>query len=97
MICLITKQLRSPVIDLGCGNGPLTDHIADRGYMVTEIDDSEEMLQLAKKEHPELNFIKGNGFCFHLAEKADIVFQMRSSTGLVERISKLCCQISITA
>ena len=74
VIGLITKQLGSHVIDLGCGNGSLTSHIAERGYAVTGIDDSEEMLRLAKKEHPDLSFIRGNAVTFHLDEKADVVF-----------------------
>ena len=40
VIGLITKQLGSRVIDLGCGNGSLTAHLADRGYLATGIDDS---------------------------------------------------------
>ena len=47
VIGLITKQPGSRVIDLGCGNGSLTAHLADRGYLATGIDDSEEMLRLA--------------------------------------------------
>ena len=74
VINLITKPPGNHVIDLGCGNGSLTDKIARRGYIVTGIDDSEEMLQLARKEHPDLSFIRGNAVSFHLEEKADIVF-----------------------
>ena len=71
---LITKPPGSHVIDLGCGNGSLTAHIADRGYIVTGIDDSEEMLRSARKEHPDLNFIQENAVSFHLEKKADVVF-----------------------
>lgn len=74
VIGLITKQPGSRVIDLGCGNGSLTAHIAERGYAVTGIDDSEEMLRLAQQEHPDLSFIRGNAVTFHLDEKADVVF-----------------------
>ena len=52
VISLITKQLGSSVVDLGCGNGSITEKIANKGYIVTGIDDSEEMLLLARKEHP---------------------------------------------
>lgn len=74
VVSLITKQPGSRVIDLGCGNGSLTDKIARRGYLVTGIDDSNEMLRLAQEEHPDLNFIRGNAVTFHLDEKADVVF-----------------------
>lgn len=71
---LITKPSGSHVIDLGCGNGSLTAHIADRGYIVTGVDDSEEMLRSARKEHPDLSFIRENAVSFHLEKKADVVF-----------------------
>lgn len=74
VIGLITKQPGSRVIDLGCGNGSLTAHLADRGYLATGIDDSEEMLRLAQKEHPSLPFIRGNAVRFRLDEKADVIF-----------------------
>ncbi len=74
MVSLITKQPGSRVIDLGCGNGSLTEKNARRGYLVTGIDDSEEMLRLAQKEHPGLKFLRGNAVTFHLKEQADVVF-----------------------
>ena len=74
VIDLITKQPESRVIDLGCGNGSLTAHIAERGYIVTGIDDSEEMLRLARKEHPDLSFLQGNAVSFHLEKGVDVIF-----------------------
>lgn len=74
VISLITKQPGSSVADLGCGNGSLTEKIAARGYAVTGIDDSEEMLLLAEKEHPGQRFIRGNAVTFRLDEKVDVIF-----------------------
>lgn len=74
VVDLITKPAGSSVIDLGCGTGSLTDLLADRGYAVTGIDDSEEMLQLAGKEHPNRRFLRGNAVTFRLEEKADVIF-----------------------
>lgn len=62
------------MVDLGCGNGALTDMISDRGYTVIGIDDSEEMIQLAKKEYPNYKFMRGNAINFNLDEKADVIF-----------------------
>lgn len=39
----------SRVIDLGCGNGALTEKLAQMGYQVLGIDDSEEMIQTARR------------------------------------------------
>lgn len=74
VISLITKQPGGSVIDLGCGNGSLTKKLADKGYIVTGIDDSEEMLLLARKEHPEQRFMNGNAVTFSLDEKVDVIF-----------------------
>lgn len=60
VINLITKDKGSRVIDLGCGNGMLTDKLAEKGYDVTGIDDSVDMLELARKEYPDYTFVKGN-------------------------------------
>ena len=49
VINLKTKDKGSRVIDLGCGNGMLTDKLAEKGYHETGIDDSDDMLELARK------------------------------------------------
>lgn len=74
VINLITKDKGSRVIDLGCGNGMLTDRLAEKGYDVTGIDDSVDMLELVRKEYPDYTFVKGNAVDFRLNEKADVIF-----------------------
>jgi trans-aconitate methyltransferase len=76
VINLITKEKGSRVIDLGCGNGMLTDKLAEKGYDVTGIDDSVDMLELARKEYPDYNFVKGNAIDFNLDKKADVIFSI---------------------
>ena len=39
---------RNVVVDLGCGTGALTELLADMGYDMNGIDNSEEMLQIAR-------------------------------------------------
>lgn len=96
MISLITKQPGSSVVDLGCSNDPLTGKIAGKGYIVIGINDSEEMLLLAKKEYPKQRFIRGNAVNFRLNENVDEIFQMPFFTGLMKKASRLCCQIFVT-
>lgn len=62
------------VIDLGCGNGALTEQLAQRGYQVTGLDASPEMLAVAKRLHPELTFRPGNALDFMLEEPAEAIF-----------------------
>ena len=64
----------SRVIDLGCGNGALTEQLAARGYDVTGVDSSAEMLELAREGHQELKFLPGNALDFTLDEPVDAVF-----------------------
>ena len=71
---LLTVPSGSRVIDLGCGNGTLTKALADKGYAVTGVDASEDMIALAKKEYPALTFIQGDALSFTLNEKADAIF-----------------------
>ncbi|MCI8513976.1 MAG: methyltransferase domain-containing protein [Lachnospiraceae bacterium] len=61
-------------LDLGCGNGALTGKLADQRLLVTGLDDSSEMLEIAKKNYPGLAFVKGSAVDFALDEPQDIVF-----------------------
>ena len=71
---LITKKPGTMVIDLGCGNGTLTNILKEKGYAVVGVDQSSEMLELAKKAYPDLNFICSNALTFNVGSKADVVF-----------------------
>ena len=71
---LLTVSKGSRVIDLGCGNGTLSEKLAERGYQVIGIDDSETMIELAKKKHPDITFRKENALSFRLDEPTDAVF-----------------------
>lgn len=71
---LLTVDKGSRVVDLGCGNGALTEQLAARGYDVLGVDASPEMLALAKQGHPELHFQAGNALDFELDAPADAIF-----------------------
>lgn len=44
------------VLDLCCGSGHVTKELVRRGYLVTGVDNSAELIALAKKELPETDF-----------------------------------------
>ena len=46
---LITGDTKQFVVDLGCGNGVLTQKLSERGFRVLGIDDSSEMLAIARQ------------------------------------------------
>lgn len=71
---LISGPAGQFVVDLGCGNGTLTAELAAKGYRVLGIDDSAEMLALARQQHPDIEFCRGNAVSFELEHKADVIF-----------------------
>ncbi|MEO7313112.1 MAG: methyltransferase domain-containing protein [Chitinophagaceae bacterium] len=62
------------VLDLGCGTGYLTQAIADRGAIVTGIDNSVDMILKAKATFPELEFKVQSATDFYYDEPFDAVF-----------------------
>ena len=62
------------VLDLGCGTGYLTNLIASAGAVVTGIDKSQEMIEKAKNNYPELDFRVEDATDFSFDEKFDSVF-----------------------
>jgi cyclopropane fatty-acyl-phospholipid synthase-like methyltransferase len=58
------------VLDLGCGSGtPLTRYLLDRGYRVTGVDSSPELLRLARTSCPEAQFLAGDMTSVELADR----------------------------
>lgn len=48
-----TWVLPSKTLDLGCGNGYYADYLSKKGFKVTGIDISKEIINLAKESYPE--------------------------------------------
>lgn len=71
---LVDAEPGSLVVDLGCGNGALSEKLREKGYRVLGVDASEDMLATARKLHPELTFLYGDATEFELSEKADVIF-----------------------
>ena len=62
------------VLDLGCGNGALSSSLMEKGFQVTGIDASSEMLEIARRNHPGIEFVQADATCFSLPEPVDAVF-----------------------
>ena len=58
------------VLDLGCGTGnPIAKYIVQHGFRVIGIDQSEKMLEIAKKVVPEAKFIHSDMVDMEFADK----------------------------
>ena len=71
---LIDADINSMLLDLGCGNGALTKTLQDKGYIVKGIDASKELLDIARKNYPGIEFIQADATNFSLQEPVDVVF-----------------------
>lgn len=74
VIELIDDNENSTLLDLGCGNGALSKILHDKGYNVKGIDASKELLDIARKNYPDIEFIEADATNFFLQEPVDIVF-----------------------
>ena len=49
------------VLDLGCGTGePVARYLAERGFRVVGVDESERMLEIARRVVPAAEFVRGD-------------------------------------
>lgn len=71
---LIDADKGSSVLDLGCGNGALTKALQEKGYVVKGLDASNELLSVARKNYPAIEFVQGDAAAFTLSEPIDVVF-----------------------
>lgn len=77
----LIERKNGKVLDLGCGNGALTKVLHDKGYDVIGADASDDMLGVARKNNPDLTFVKADATDFVLPEKVDVVFSNAVFTG----------------
>lgn len=64
---------QSRVLDLCCGTGQIAAALSRKGFDVTGLDNSAEMLAFAKENAPKAKFIKGDARDFKFKQKFDAV------------------------
>ncbi|MGN1202756.1 MAG: class I SAM-dependent methyltransferase [Eubacterium sp.] len=74
LIDFLTVPKGSFVVDLGCGNGALTQKLQEKGFQTLGIDASASMLEKASETYPMLDFRLDDACNFKLKEKADAIF-----------------------
>jgi SAM-dependent methyltransferase len=62
---------RARMLDLCCGDGRVSQQLAKRGFTVTGIDGSEQMLTFAKQRSPKIEFLLKDARNFHLPAEYD--------------------------
>jgi SAM-dependent methyltransferase len=85
------------ILDLGCGTGLHDIVLKQRGYKVTGLDLSKQMIDLAANRGDGMRFVVGDMSDFNLDEKFDVIICMFSSLGYVVEDEKLksffkCCR-----
>ena len=71
---LLTVEKGGKVMDLGCGTGALIPTLVNKGYEVTGVDASDNMLEIARKNNPDVEFIKKDASKLDFCNQFDGVF-----------------------
>jgi trans-aconitate 2-methyltransferase len=71
---LLAPQPGERILDLGCGTGHLTQKIADAGAQVIGMDKAESMVEQARQNYPELQFLVADATNFTFDEPFDAIF-----------------------
>ncbi|UCH27585.1 MAG: methyltransferase domain-containing protein [Trueperaceae bacterium] len=66
-------------LDLGCGTGNGTFPMVVRGFEVSGLDASAEMLQVAREKLPHVKFYQGDFTCFTLPERFSVIYSVFDS------------------
>ncbi len=79
------------VLDLCCGSGDLTRTLCERGYQVTGIDGSREMLSYARRQAPEAEFRQDDARTFSVSRRFDAVLSTFDSLNHILTVEELDC------
>lgn len=81
LVTQFKKYKVTTVIDLGCGTGTHAKLLANKGYLITGIDNSREMLSVAKRNNQSNgnHFVFGNMRHFCLPAKQDACYSIFST------------------
>jgi trans-aconitate methyltransferase len=62
------------ILDLGCGTGDLTEEIFQKGARVIGVDNSAEMIQVAKTKFPSIEFLQADARIMNFDVRFDAIF-----------------------
>ncbi len=82
------KSEGNDLLDAACGTGSHIQHLR-QNYMVTGMDLNREMLEIAKKKNPEIEFFQADMESFNLGKKFDVITCLFSSISYVKTYANL--------
>jgi SAM-dependent methyltransferase len=88
-LVLDTLPAGGRVLDLACGTGQLAGLLAERGFRVTGIDSSSEMLALARSNAPGVEFVLADARMFVLTERFDAAVSVYDSLNHILSVGEL--------
>jgi SAM-dependent methyltransferase len=77
------------VLDLCCGTGRLAASLSERGFDVTGLDNSAQMLAVAQMHAPDARFVEGDARSFTLQEPVDLVLSTFDSVNHFASLDEL--------
>jgi SAM-dependent methyltransferase len=93
---IIEENLRSDgrrLLDVACGTGGHIAYLKER-FQVEGLDISQEFLEIARREHPDVPFHHADMMAFDLADEFDVVTCLFSSIGYVRTQQNLTRAVS---
>ncbi|PMB04693.1 methyltransferase type 11, partial [Fischerella thermalis CCMEE 5196] len=88
---ILLPQLKpnAKILDLCCGTGQLVQILINRGYQITGVDNSSEMLNYARKNAPNGEFILADARQFELPPSFDAAFSTSAALNHIMTIPEL--------
>ncbi len=77
------------ILDLCCGTGHVAAVLTDRGYQVTGVDSSSEMLSYARTNAPKAEFIRADARDFDLLPQFDLALSLYDSLNHILDLGEL--------
>lgn len=74
LIEFIPSDINQKILDLGCGTGTLTYQLSDKCSYILGVDSSADMIELAKKNYPSVDFKVMNILSLPFNREWDIIF-----------------------
>lgn len=88
-LVLLRLAQRAHVLDLCCGSGQMARALVERGFSVTGVDASEEMLSYAHENSPAATFIHADARQFPAAETYDAAISTFNSLAHFDTVTDL--------